>query len=77
MTSLNKLTIILNSKLQVCGLLQDIDSHNYNKCFFFKDQRQAEEQERLRKIQIALEAERKIKEEEERKKREDEENRRL
>ncbi|XP_049304890.1 myosin heavy chain 95F isoform X2 [Bactrocera dorsalis] len=42
-----------------------------------KEQKQAEEQERLRKIQEALEAERRAKEEEERKKLEDEENKRL
>lgn len=44
--------------------------------FSLQKQRQAEEQERLRKIQEALEEERKQKEEEERKVREEEENRR-
>ncbi|KAM7361300.1 myosin heavy chain 95F jaguar isoform 1-T1 [Cochliomyia hominivorax] len=42
-----------------------------------KEQQQAEEQERLRKIQEALEAERRAKEEEERRCREEEENKRL
>ncbi|XP_053970179.1 myosin heavy chain 95F isoform X3 [Anastrepha ludens] len=42
-----------------------------------KEQKQAEEQERLRKIQEALEAERRAKEDEERKKLEEEENKRL
>lgn len=42
-----------------------------------KDQRQAEEQERLRKVQLELDMQRKAKEEEERKVKEDEENRRL
>ncbi|XP_013109166.1 myosin heavy chain 95F isoform X4 [Stomoxys calcitrans] len=42
-----------------------------------KEQQQAEEQERLRKIQEALAAERKAKEEEERRLREDEDNKRL
>lgn len=42
-----------------------------------KDQRQAEEQERLKKIQFALEQERKAKEEEERRKKEEDHNRRL
>ncbi|XP_037948993.1 myosin heavy chain 95F isoform X3 [Teleopsis dalmanni] len=42
-----------------------------------KEQQQAEEQERLRKIQEALEAERRAREEEERKKQEEEENKRL
>ncbi|XP_055381599.1 myosin heavy chain 95F isoform X4 [Condylostylus longicornis] len=42
-----------------------------------QEQRQAEEQERLRKIQAALEAERRAREEEERKKKEEEEIRRL
>lgn len=42
-----------------------------------KDQRQAEEQERLRKVQLELDMQRKAKEEEERKLMEDEENRRL
>ncbi|TMW48172.1 hypothetical protein DOY81_006742 [Sarcophaga bullata] len=42
-----------------------------------KEQQQAEEQERLRKIQEALEAERRAKEEEERRLREEEENKRL
>lgn len=40
-----------------------------------QEQRSAEEQERLRKIQLALEAERRAKEEEERLKREEEDNR--
>lgn len=40
-----------------------------------KEQRNAEEQERLRQIQMVMEAERKIKEEEERVKREEEETR--
>ncbi|XP_046804371.1 myosin heavy chain 95F isoform X2 [Lucilia cuprina] len=42
-----------------------------------KEQQQAEEQERLRKIQEALEAERRAKEEEERRYREEEENKKL
>ncbi|XP_037818978.1 myosin heavy chain 95F isoform X4 [Lucilia sericata] len=42
-----------------------------------KEQQQAEEQERLRKIQEALEAERRAKEEEERRCREEEENKKL
>ncbi|XP_011295457.1 myosin heavy chain 95F isoform X2 [Musca domestica] len=42
-----------------------------------KEQQQAEEQERLRKIQEALEAERRAKEEEERRLREEEDNKRL
>lgn len=47
---------------------------DWNK-FCLQKQRQAEEQERLRKIQEALELERKQKEDEERKIREDEANR--
>lgn len=42
-----------------------------------QEQKNAEEQERLRKIQMQMEAERRIKEEAERKQREEEENRRL
>lgn len=42
-----------------------------------KDQRQAEEQERLRKVQLELDMQRKAKEDEERKLKEEEENRRL
>lgn len=42
-----------------------------------QEQKNAEEQERLRQIQMALEAERRAKEEAERKQREEEENRRL
>lgn len=42
-----------------------------------QEQKSAEEQERLRQIQMALEAERRAKEEEERRVREEEENRRL
>lgn len=42
-----------------------------------KDQQQAEEQERLRKIQAALEAERRAKEEEQRRQQQEEENKRL
>lgn len=42
-----------------------------------KDQRQAEEQERLKKVQLELDMQRKAKEDEERKLKEDEENRRL
>lgn len=41
-----------------------------------QEQRNAEEQERLRQIQLKMDAERKAREEEERKKREEEENRR-
>ncbi|KAL5282800.1 MYO6 family protein [Megaselia abdita] len=42
-----------------------------------KDQRQAEEQERLRKVQLELDKQRKAKEDEEKKLKEEEENRRL
>lgn len=42
-----------------------------------QEQKNAEEQERLRQIQMALEAERRAKEEEERRLREEEENRRM
>ncbi|KXJ78953.1 hypothetical protein RP20_CCG002831 [Aedes albopictus] len=67
------------SAAQIDGLYGEIMNKldNQMKTIHLKlqEQRNAEEQERLRKIQAALEAERKAKEEEERRLREEEENR--
>ncbi|XP_055716099.1 myosin heavy chain 95F isoform X1 [Phlebotomus papatasi] len=56
-------------------LMKKIDQNTATLKNKLQEQKNAEEQERLRKIQMALEAERKAKEEEERKRREEEENR--
>lgn len=58
------------------GVMSKIDAQMKTIHVKLQEQRNAEEQERLRKIQAALEAERRIKEEEERRLREEEENRR-
>ena len=57
-------------------IIGKIDNQNGLLNVELKKQRQAEEQDRLRKIQESLEMERRQKEEEERQAREDEENRR-
>ncbi|XP_055588992.1 myosin heavy chain 95F isoform X2 [Uranotaenia lowii] len=57
------------------GVMSKIDAQMKMIHIKLQEQRNAEEQERLRKIQAALEAERKAKEEEERRLREEEENR--
>lgn len=79
MSKIDNYNNMLQSELQVSNHqidynLRDKIKLNGNCCP--QRQRQAEEQDRLRKIQEALELERKQKEEEERKIREEEENRR-
>lgn len=77
-TKIDNYNNLLKTELQVLFILvyslMKIQIHNID-LLCPQKQRQAEEQERLRKIQEALETERRQKEEEERKSREEEENR--
>lgn len=73
---LDNLGGVLKSQLQVClRLINCFQFKNLLFFFIFQEQRQAEEQERLKKIQDALEKERQLKLEEEQKRREEEETR--